>query len=270
MRSERDRWEFRSAREVSLFWEKYKNVPERTVRFGYAYEKRFCLGLYLLGLVSNRLLTFPVRVHQSRGRNTPDFTLSEHLRESVDLEVVHAIERPFQANTIEEDEWWSFFHNAVETRFTAMSNPRKLQESKLLIRDEVPLTRANRHRTIPRLRRWAQTVKQRYGVSEVSIILWLDVVYDVGGNCQVFDFIEPPRLDDRRSVTNFAKRMEYAGNLAVQRAIREHLKAGRPVYWMDSSNRLVRQTSDGRRFHVRYTINGDEKIISELPRSRRN
>jgi hypothetical protein len=101
-------------------------------------------------------------------------------------------------------------------------------------------------------------------LGRISIIVWLDIIYDLGGENIILDFVQHPKIDDPESFVTFGRRFEYGGQLLVDRAIREHLKAGRPVYGMDGRGRIVKQMADGRRFQVRFSDNGDEEIISKL------
>jgi hypothetical protein len=54
----------------------------------------------------------------------------------------------------------------------------------------------------------------------------------------------------------FSNRVEYAGQFVADKAIQAHRAAGTPLYFIDSKDRLVKQTSDGRRFEVRVNQDG--------------
>ena len=72
-----------------------------------------------------------------------------------------------------------------------------------------------------------------------------------------------------REVVNgesFSYRVEYAGRFVAQNAIRRHKAAGGPVYSIDSDGKLVKETSDGRRFEVRVSETGEESVVQELSR----
>jgi hypothetical protein len=66
-----------------------------------------------------------------------------------------------------------------------------------------------------------------------------------------------PDLDDPESVRAFSKRLERGFQLSVQKAVREHLAAGRAIYYMER-NQIIKHMPDGRRFVVR--------VLKDAPR----
>ncbi len=82
----------------------------------------------------------------------------------------------------------------------------------------------------------------------------------------MFPYIEwsEVNLGDRDSVLALAHRAEEAGQVAVQKAIKDHATKGRAIHFMDSRGRMIKQTPDGRRFEVKVLDDGEEVIVKEL------
>jgi hypothetical protein len=68
------------------------------------------------------------------------------------------------------------------------------------------------------------------------------------------------------SFSTRAKRVEQGCQVAVEKAIQEHLAMGRPIYFRDPQGRLVKQMPDGRRFEVRVSPDGEEVILQQIER----
>jgi hypothetical protein len=96
----------------------------------------------------------------------------------------------------------------------------------------------------------------------------LDVLYDIGGDSRIFPYIEwsAPNLEETGDGEAFSERVEHAGRIAAEEAIHAHQTAGTPICFIDSRGRLVKHTSDGRRFEVRVNDDGEEVTIQELSR----
>ncbi len=89
-------WEFRSAEDVSRFWEKHRHVPGRANGREHHHEERHYLALYLLALANNQLLTYPFQVDQSKEHESPDFMFSWNSGETTGFEVTRATQEEFQ------------------------------------------------------------------------------------------------------------------------------------------------------------------------------
>ena len=96
-------WDFRSAEDVSGFWDKHRHVPGRTEGRKPYHEERYCLGLYLLALATHELLPYPLSVDHD---DSPDFMLLWPSGESTGLEVTRAADESQQAaKTVAEREY---------------------------------------------------------------------------------------------------------------------------------------------------------------------
>jgi hypothetical protein len=102
----------------------------------------------------------------------------------------------------------------------------------------------------------------------ISVVASLYFLYDIGGESLIFLYIEwsAPKLEDAPEGVSFSDRLEYGGQVVAEKAIKAHKAAGAPIYFIDSWERLVKETSDGRRFEVRVNEDGEEITIQELPR----
>ena len=98
------------------------------------------------------------------------------------------------------------------------------------------------------------------------MIISLDVLFDIGGTCQIFPDVDwsAPELGNSKNLRAFSARVEDAGRIAVERAVGQHSGMQKPVYFKHSSDRVVKLTPGGRRFEVRLREDGEE-IIRELP-----
>jgi hypothetical protein len=116
---------------------------------------------------------------------------------------------------------------------------------------------------------WAAQLKGRVNLlGKVSVIISLDLIFDIGGGSKMFPYVQwsQPNPEDSKAAVNFSDRAEHAGRIAASRAIRAHKIAGEPVYFLDDRGRLVKQTTDGRRFEVRVQNDGEEITVKELSR----
>jgi hypothetical protein len=66
------------------------------------------------------------------------------------------------------------------------------------------------------------------------------------------------------SLNSCSKRVEQRCQELVEKAIREHLAMGRPIYFRDPQGRLVKEMPNGRRFEVRVLYKGQEVIVHQL------
>jgi hypothetical protein len=106
----------------------------------------------------------------------------------------------------------------------------------------------------------------------ISIVISLDVLFDVGGVSRILPYVHwsAPDLDDT-PMQSFSERVELAGKVEVERAIREPLedpiptsKNPAPAYYVGTNGRIIKRTAEGRRFEVRIKESGGESIVREL------
>ena len=280
-------WKLRSPDDVRRFWAKVRDVPRRTKRRTPKQYERYYLGLYLLALADHRLLSYPLKVSE---RESPDFMLGWESSETTGLEVTRATDEEIQAAMSraakKHPEGWAlvasplgYAGNQIEEEFCAVL--RKCVEKKaakfpsfspaprydLLIADDTRAGAGDRHKVVAILTPWARELKQKeLKLGRISVVAGLDVLYDIGGDARVFPYIEwsAPKLGSVAVGESFSARVEYAGQVAAEKAIRRDKAAGSPLYFIDSSGRLVKETADGRRFEVRVNEHGDESTIQEL------
>jgi hypothetical protein len=168
-----------------------------------------------------------------------------------------------------EKEWCDLVRKAIEKKVAKLSGYRPASRYDLLVSDDTRTGAGDRRKVLAILTPWARELKQKEPkLGKVSVVASLDVVYDIGGESRVFPYIEwsAPKLDEAAGGEAFSDRVEHAGRIAAEEAIHAHKAAGRAIYFIDGRGRLVKQTSDGRRFEVRVNQDGEESTIQELSR----
>jgi hypothetical protein len=315
-------WQFRSAEDVSRFWEKHRHVPARADGREHHHEERYCLGLYLFALARNGFLGYPLTVEQFQVHLSPDFMLRWASGESTGLEVTRAAEESQQeAKTVADREyrrreieaagsgtlpdpviiqrsgtaqkefiasggltnaslhepgwldgeceagWCSLVQKAIEKKFDKLPSFKPAAYHELIVYDDTPFIGAHQETVVTSMRQWVQNLpKGKPAFKRISIIKSLDIIYDLGGECRLFPYVEWSELKrgDRESLMALAQRVEEAGQVAVEKAISEHAAMGQAVHFMDGRGRMIKQTADGRRFEVRVLDEGQEVIVKEL------
>jgi hypothetical protein len=294
-------WEIVSKASVEALWLKVRDVPGRTEGRKDRPEERYCLGVYLLALAQHGLLDYPCTIEQG---DAPDFILTKSSGEKIGLEITRATEPWFQRQMTDadrkynrrkiaaatvgrepepmawfpsplgwagdqaEEEWCVLVRRAVEKKITKLPSFRPSSHHDLLVYDDIPLPAVDRRKVMTALAPWAQQLKQQVPLlRRISVIISLDVLFDVGGASRIFPYIEwsTPDFDTSKSAQTFSERAVYAGRAAADQAIRAHKMARAPIYFLDGKGRLVKQTFDGRRFEVRVRDDGEEVIVQELP-----
>lgn len=294
-------WKFQSDNDVQRFWLDVREVPARIDGRGDRPEERYCLGVYLLALARHRLLAYPFSVSQG---NRPDFVFTWESGQITGLEVTRATEQWLQREMTAgerewrrrqvaaaasgkeaepvviplsapgwvgdeaEEQWCALVRRIVEAKIKLLPSFRTAERHDLLVYDDTPLPAVDRRKVLAGLAPWARGLKQAAPtLGKTSVIISLDLLFDVGGESRLFPYIEwsEPERDNPRGTEAFSDRVEHAGRVAASQAIRAHELAGAPIYYLDSRGRLVRQTSDGRRFEVRVAENGEEVTVRELP-----
>lgn len=296
----KDHWNFTSIADVRRFWRDVCSVPGRIEGRRHYHEERYSLGLYLLALAEDEQIPYPLRIEQGE---SPDFMLTWPSGELTGLEVTRATEQWIQrAMTASEKEyrrraataaasgeqpepaciplseagwvgneaeleWCSLIRSAIEQKLVKLPNLRPVSRHDLLIYDDTPLPAVDRRKVLAAISPWARRLNEkRPAFGKISVIISLDVLFDLGGTCRIFPYIDwsTAELDDSKNLRAFSARVEDAGQIAVERAVGRHTGMKKPVYFKHSGDKLVKLTPDGRRFEVRLREDGEE-IVRELP-----
>ncbi len=301
--------EIRSFDDVKRLWSSVRSVPGRTEGREHYHEERYYLGLYLLALGTYELLAYPFQIAQAKQQHeSPDFMLKWSSGQATGFEVTRATEESFQENVmtaaermysrrkagaavsgettepmsvlLSEDgwigdkaevEWCSFVQKAIEKKLEKLPSFKPASRHDLVIYDDTPLPAVNRRKVVAALNPWVDSLKaNRPELGTISIIISLDVVFDVGSSVRILPYVKwaATELGAPDESSDLSERIEYAGWHAVKRALRKPVRTQGPVYFMDSHGRLVKQMADGRRFKVRVKEDGEEEeveVVSKRP-----
>lgn len=294
------RWKFTTLADVQRFWRGVRSVPWRTEGRKHFHEERYSLGLYLLALAEHELLTYPLRVEQGE---SPDFMLTWPSGKLTGLEVTRATEPWLQRSmTVSEKEyrrrettaaasgdkpepvciplseagwagdqaeveWCALIRKAVEQKVKKLPNFRSASRHDLLIYDDTPLPAVDRRKVLAAISPWAHNLNGKtHGLGKISVIISLDVLFDLGGARQIFPYIDwsAPELGESKNLHAFSARVEDAGRIAVQRAVVGRTGMRKSVYFEHGKHKIVKLTPSGRRFEVRFREDGEE-VVRELP-----
>jgi hypothetical protein len=297
----KDRWNFTSIGDLRRFWRGVCSVPRRTEGRRHYHEERYSLGLYLLALAEHEQLSYPLRIEQGE---SPDFILTWPSGELTRLEVTRAteqwVQRTMTASEKEyrrraataaasgeepepiciplsqagwvgdetELEWCSLIRSAIEQKLVKLPNFRPAPRHDLLIYDDTPLPAVDRRKVLKAITPWARRLNEKGpAFGKISVIISLDVLFDLSGTCRIFPYIDwsAAELGDSRNLRAFSARVENAGQIAVERAVGRHSGMQKAVYFKHNGDKVVKLTPDGRRFEVRLREDGEE-IVRELPR----
>ncbi len=295
----------RSIKDVQALWCKVE-APRRTEGRRHHHEEEYCLGAYLSALGRHELLNYPFTV--KRGES-PDFMLTEKSGAVVGLEVTRATEpwlqremtiadreyrrREFAAENSgreaepvvidlselgwvgdeAENQWCALMRCAIERKIAKLPAFIPAARYDLLVYDDTPLPAVDRRKALAALTSWAKDLKfMTPKLGRISILISLDVLFDVVGESRILPYVHwsAPDLDDT-SMQSFSERVELAGKVEVERAIREPFedripasKNSAPAYYVGTNGRIIKRTAEGRRFEVRVKENGGEIIVREL------
>ncbi len=283
-------WEFRSLDDVRRFWLMVRDVPRRTAGRTEKQYERYYVALYLLALADHGILPYPLKADEGE---SPDFMLKWESGETTGLEVTRATDEELQRETFRserqnpegpvvmmaspsgylgdelEKQFCALFREAIEKKITKFPKYRPASRYDLLVPDDTRMGAGDRRKVLAILSPWVRELKQReLKLGKISVVASLDVLYDIGGESRIFPYIEwsAPKLDKAAEGDTFSDRVEHAGRMAADEAIHALKIAGIPICFIDNRGRLVKQTSDGRRFEVRIEEDGEETIIQELSR----
>jgi len=114
--------------------------------------------------------------------------------------------------------------------------------------------------------RLRSVIPRTSSLGKISVIIGRAVVFDLGGDCRIFPYIDWSKLKPGASkdLLAFSRRVEDMACEAVEKAVRVHAVAGRPVHFVDGRGRIIKQMPDGRRFVVSAPDDGEEVVLKEL------
>jgi hypothetical protein len=223
---------FDSLADIRRFWIRVGKVGSRRNREKARREERYCLALYMLARATNNLIEYPISVEEGQ---SPDFMVSEGAGDTFGLEVTQAttpeheerlthaeksgasvLDLGPEAGWLEgqrESLWIERMKCAVMQKLELIPGYRKASRHDLLIYDNTPLIGVNRDQVTANIRDWIREYRSAVpSFGFLSIIISLDVVLDVGGECRMLPFInwsQPERTPD------FARRVEHAAKKAA-------------------------------------------------------
>lgn len=260
--SSQRQWVFRSARDVSRFWEKQR--AGRDAPGGKPSDrKRFHLGLYLLALADNGLLPYPTTVEQPPEYQSTSFVIKWPSGESTGLHLYQGEKSRLFGG---EAHWRASLTKMIPFMVKPLYGNRLPYRSDLLLMLDQPISvdrptlLSAMHPVVERLH------KALPELGKISLLLSLDLLYDIGGECKILRYVTPPKLDDPKSVKVFSERMEYAAWWSAETAVEHDREMGIPVYSLAEGGHLVKQTSDGREYEVKFQEDGEEVILKERRR----
>ncbi|MGH7778647.1 MAG: hypothetical protein ACREQR_02305 [Candidatus Binataceae bacterium] len=232
---------FKSKADVEKFWREVRNVPARARRTKRD-EERYALGLLLLARAGNDLINFPIVITEGE---SPDFLITEAGSKCVGLEVTRASARGLQkrmtnaersgdasAVAIDMDDglladesearWCEQLEKAINDKLAKFGKYRPASRYDLLVYGDASSLLWNRESARPTLTRWLCDVRRSAPLlGKVSIIVSLDVAYDLDGDCRYLEFINWLAPDKE---AGFGERVEHA----AQKAVRDELSKTAP------------------------------------------
>jgi hypothetical protein len=236
----RKKYCFRSREDVEKFWRSVRDIPARTRRSKRA-EERYALGLYLFARATYELIDFPMTVEEDMdGTRSPDFFVTEADACPVGLEVTRATTQALQRKMTRaetsagsrvtpvdlddgllvresEDLWCRQIEEAVNKKLAKFNKYRPARSYDLLVYNDASSMLWDRERTLARLRQCLRNTRTSAPLlGKVSIVISLDVIYDVDGECRTLPFVN---LESPEGFPDLGNRVEYA----AQKAVRDEL-----------------------------------------------
>jgi hypothetical protein len=289
-------WEFHIRDDIWHFWLRVREVPRRIEGRTPKQYERYYLGLYLLALADHQLLSYPFKVTEDE---SPDFMLTWKSGETTGLEVTSATDQelqrwlthaekerpdgsPMMASPFGyvsdqlEREWCGFVREAIEKKVAKLDEYKPAARHDLLVSDDTRAGAGDRRKVLELLAPWAHHLKREGArLGRISAAASLDILYDIGGESRIFPYVHwsAPGLEVADSDESFSQRAELAGQVTVERAIREpsqrHIPNDKtsavPGYYVDIKGRIVKRTPEGRRFEIRIKEDGSQVVVRELP-----
>jgi len=209
-------WEIQSTTDVRLLWDDVREVPRRTEgRTPKQYESHY-LGLYLLALADHGLLSYPLIIEEGE---SPDFLLRWESGETTGLEVTRATDEEIQrwmtraekeypegcavlasplgyAGDQLEKQWCDSVRNAIEAKVCKLPKFRSASHHDLIIPDDSRTGPGDRQKVLAALGPWARESTQRRPLlGKMSVVVSLDVLFDIGGESRIFVYSQPETRD---------------------------------------------------------------------------
>lgn len=116
--------------------------------------------------------------------------------------------------------WLRLIQGSIEKKLGKLDScgATGLTRHDLLIYDDTPILAVDRSKVLPAVARWVHDKRKRNPLlGIVSLIMSLDVVYDIDGQCRTLPFLE---LEAPDHFLDLGERIEYA----AQRAVRDELE----------------------------------------------
>jgi hypothetical protein len=198
-------------------WHDVREVPRRTQgRTTKQYERHY-LGLYLLALADQGLLSYPLKVEEGE---SPDFFLEWESGETTGLEVTRATDEELQrwmtraekehpegsamlaspcgyAGDQLEKQWCDLVRNAIEAKVPKLPGFRPALRHDLLVPDDTRTGPGDRRKVLATLTPWARELKQKAPkLGTMSVTVSLDVLFDIGGDSRIVPYNQPDTGDD--------------------------------------------------------------------------
>ncbi|HVA79563.1 MAG TPA: hypothetical protein VNF29_01415 [Candidatus Binataceae bacterium] len=233
------KYRFSSRGDVEKFWRAVRNVPARTRR-SKRQEERYYLGLFLVALAGGESMPFSFAIEEINEYKSPDFMFHAE-GERFGIEVTRATSPEFQRtktalekrhpegyglllsiagwanNGAAEQEWLRYVTDAILKKLPKLRNYQPAARHDLLIWEDAPLPAVNRAVVIPALAQWIRAQRPENPLlGKVSVVISLDVIYDVDGESRTLPFID---LESPVRFPDLGSRIEFA----AQKAVRDEL-----------------------------------------------
>ena len=86
-----------------------------------------------------------------------------------------------------ERQWGTLVRGAIEKKLAKVARFRPASSYDLLVYDDTPLPAVDRRKVLTKLAPWVADLKRRTPTfRRISVIISLDVLFDVGDECSIF------------------------------------------------------------------------------------
>jgi hypothetical protein len=230
---------FKSREDVEKFWRAVCHVPPRTRR-SKRQEELYYLGLFLVALAGGESMPFSFAIEEINEYKSPDFMFDAEGRR-FGIEVTRATSPEFQQKKTAtekshpngyafllsdrgwtndgaaEQQWLRYFQEAILKKLPKLRNYLPAARHDLIIWEDAPLPDVNRTVVIPALAQWIRARRPENPLlGKVSVIISLDVIYDVDGESRTLPFVD---LESPERFSDLGSRVEFA----AQKAVRDEL-----------------------------------------------